>query len=134
MQSSTLETLEKKLTPATTGLIWFSKNSLQARPCPFEELDYFFDGLLSQTAELNSHQAGEHYFIKASQFSRPFYLIFLGPSLDANRHAELIQQDLELIERPSRAELLLIDPPSQLDLGPLTEKYNLKINKLELEH
>lgn len=133
MQSNILETLEKKLSPATSGLIWFSETSLEKRPLPFEELDYFLDGLLSQTAELSSQQESEHYFIKASQFSRPFYLIYLGPHQSSHKLTELIQQDLNLMGDCAESEVLLINAPSHINTKSLAQKLKLKINNLKIE-
>jgi hypothetical protein len=98
MQSRTLEILEKKLTPNTLGLIWFSAHSLETRPPAFEELNYFLDGLLTRTTELNSDKSPEHYFIKTTQFARPFYLVYLNQDQGLKKLTSLLEQDLKLMQ------------------------------------
>jgi hypothetical protein len=134
MQTKTLEILEKRLTPNTLGLIWFSANSLETRPPAFEELDYFLDGLLTRTTELNSNQNSEHYFIKTTQFARPFYLVYLNQDQNLKKLNSLLEQDLKLMENKKESEILLLNAPGHINFKPLAQKLKLKINDLNLEN
>lgn len=131
MRSDFFHLLQKELTPQTLGLIWFLNSALEERPTPFDELDYFLDGLLSQTLKSLPQAQPQHHFIKASQFSRPFYLIVLGPGLDKSEQSSLIEQDLKLMGEMANSKLLALNASSQLPEKKLEAKFDINIKHLD---
>ena len=62
------------LTPSTCGALWFTDSDLTQRPEPFNEIDYYLDGLLTNILLENNTSTQQKHFLTTSHFGRPFFL------------------------------------------------------------
>lgn len=113
--------LQFQLTPSLAGLIWITSEELPARPNGFNELDYFFDGLLThftQTQKNNGPAKFNKTFFSTEAFGKAFALTHLKIS------DEKIESELEAIfkvlhsnqDDPRKIAVLnMSDKPLKLD-------------------
>lgn len=66
--------LGSHLNVQTCGALWFTSTSLSSRPFPFNELDYFLDGLLTSIILESSEGSERKHFLTTTHFGRPFFL------------------------------------------------------------
>lgn len=72
-----------RLTPSTVGAIWIGDQSLHALTPGFRELNYIFDGLLSQSISLYSEEQKNSplsFFTK--NFGENFFLYYLNGKIN----------------------------------------------------
>lgn len=93
MKATQFSRLQKELDPFTSGIFWVTQHSLKERPIYFNELDYFFEGMISENLKrIEKKEIVEdpkNFFI-TRHFGRGFFLAHLVSSL-ANRSSWLSQ-------------------------------------------
>lgn len=105
MDDHRFKKLQLALTNSTQTIIWISEKSLDQVPEYLEELDYFFDRLLSELI-LKGQVAKEKHFVMGTQFGRALYLLQANGE-QANRHIESM---LSLLPAEASREVLYLGP------------------------
>ncbi len=90
------------------AIFWCTQASLEEMPWPFQDLDYLFDGLLSQAIREKHHPADAHskqyktHFYLGRNFGRPFSLMHVERALDLDQlckdilnHAQVFSKNRE---------------------------------------
>lgn len=75
MDNQSFQKLQRALSPDLQIIIWISNKPLNQSPEYFQELDYFFDQLLSELVLNQQNPAQEMNFIMGPQFGAPLYLL-----------------------------------------------------------
>ncbi len=73
---SAFHRLQEKLTPQVLGLLWITGQDIAAREAPFDELNYFFDGILGRRMFSATAQAevADTHLVASEHYQRPVYL------------------------------------------------------------
>lgn len=69
-----IKNLADHLTTRTCGILWFTEQNLLERPLPFNELDYFLDGLLTNICLQENKSNVRKHFLSTTHFGKPFFL------------------------------------------------------------
>ncbi len=109
-KQAAIKNLADHLNTRTCGILWFTEQNLLERPLPFNELDYFLDGLLTNVCLEENRNSVRKHFLSTTHFGKPFFLaqFQLGAetkSLAADLH-EVGQLALKL--RGERGHLVVI--------------------------
>ncbi|EQC50154.1 hypothetical protein M899_2844 [Bacteriovorax sp. BSW11_IV] len=116
--------LQFQLTPDLAGLIWITDEKLLDRPNGFNELDYFFDGLLTQFAAQPEVPSFKTTFFSTESFGNDFSLTHLQPG------EEKIEKDLENIMGLLHKKDALNRPVAVLNLS--SKQLKLKDNRFQI--
>lgn len=73
-KQNAIKNLSDHLTTKTCGVLWFSEQNLLDRPLPFNELDYFLDGLLTNIFLQENQTLVRKHFLSTTHFGKPFFL------------------------------------------------------------
>ena len=66
--------LQDRLASDIEGILWVTSHSLAKHPYPFDLLDYFFDGILSQSLQHMEVDSIEKNIFFSTNFGRSFFL------------------------------------------------------------
>ncbi len=109
-KQNAIQNLAEHLTTRTCGILWFTDQNLLERPLPFNELDYFLDGLLTNICLQENKGHVRKHFLSTNHFGKPFFLAQFqlseeSKSLSADLH-EVGQLALKL--RGERGHVVVI--------------------------
>lgn len=85
------------------GLFWCTEKDLAKFPHPFLQLDYLFEGLLSQAfahqlEEKNDKQASASFYM-SQNFGRPFFLMHIENAKDLESVSKQILNHVQMISK-----------------------------------
>lgn len=112
MDNQRFQKLQKALAPETQVIFWISEQPLAQKPDYFEELDYFFNQLLSELVLNQTQTARDSHFMMGDHFGSPLYLLHSSGD-QAQKH---IDSMLKLLPKEISAHALSIGPAKKLQL------------------
>jgi hypothetical protein len=112
MDNQRFQKLQKSLTPETQVIFWISEQALDQKPAYFEELDYFFNQLLSELVLHQSQSTRDSHFMMGEHFGSPLYLLHSSAD-QAQKH---IDSMLKLLPKEVSSRALSIGPAKKLQL------------------
>lgn len=139
MLSVEFEIIQQAIGPNTVAIIWNSCQDLSQHPPLFDELDYFFDGLLTQTllSEKTLETQSDHHFLRSYHFGKDFFLIQVQGQ-DLKRSREQIQQALKIIpavhdeQDNHKKDVLFLNRPNEIKLNEFKNLNGIEVKDLSL--
>lgn len=113
--------LQFQLTPNLAGLVWITNEELSERPNGFNELDYFFDGLLTHFSKNPLNDQSQRFnktFFSTEAFGKAFSLTHLKVTDEKiEKELDAIFNVLHVNQKGSRkiAILNMSNKPLKLD-------------------
>ena len=121
-----IQILQDTITPEITGIFWITSTPLTDRPKPFEAIDYFLDGLLTQYVKHVTDQVTDSNtknFFACENFGKQF---FVGHLLRDSKNIEHdFREIISLTKALDRTEkqVAVIDFESDKYIQILKSKY-----------
>jgi len=128
-----IQALQDALTHQISGVLWITEEKLVDRPRPFNQLDYFLDGLLTNFYHHNSNSevSGEKNFFISQHFGAPF---FVGHLEASSQFLMQNSEDILKIVKPDQSKkVLVIDMAKKGLVSNLKKSFkNLSFSELTL--
>lgn len=112
MDNQRFQKLQRALTPDTQVVFWVTEQALSQRPDYFEELDYFFNQLLSDLLISQAQSAQNSHFIMGNNFGSSLYLIHAN----SDQPQKLIDSMTTLLPETISPKVVYIGPSKKIQL------------------
>lgn len=114
--------LREIITPEYLGIIWVTHNSLNSRPPHYDNIDYFFDGLLTKT--VNQPTDHKTAFFLGKSFGKPFFLAHFEENNPVIKQE--VENTLKMAQKiKSRSKKILVISDKHLNLKNKFKEFEL---------
>ncbi len=128
-----IQVLQDAINHQVSGILWVTNEKLVDRPRPFNQFDYFLDGLLTNFYHHNSNEdnSSDKNFFITKHFGSPFFLGHLNAS---SQYLIQNSEDILKIVKPEQSkEILVLDMAGKNLLKDLKKNFkDLKFLELKL--